>query len=434
MLKVVDVCTRVEGHGNVKIFLQNDEINFVDFEISAFRGFEKILIGKKLIDAPRIVSRICGLCHASQMITSCKTIEDLYDYKVSEQTSLLRRLIMTGELIKSHSMHFFFQSFPDLLQIFNETKSILDPYELIKFDPQLTTYLYDLVKFGNEIDNIFGGRSVHTINPIAGGVIYNPHRKHLLTAKKYFQKALENLEYVIDKFINLFALKTPPPEFNLPDPYFLGLHNYGKYDRHQGLLRIKETGNKPFDFQAQNYKRYFDTDLETRGITFNLNSDKNVLVGPIARRKLIESYEVEDITAYFKVFNKKWKNSILFANFLKLIEMYVESKQALEILESPILTKRENLESLQRLNNNEGYGIVEAPRGTLIHYYKVNEQKVIEDIRLIIATEINIPLINYMITEHAKVLYDKTGDLNMIKKALQKIIRAFDPCIACATH
>ncbi|MFX0106411.1 MAG: nickel-dependent hydrogenase large subunit, partial [Candidatus Hodarchaeota archaeon] len=155
MLKVIDVCKRVEGHGDVKILIQNDEISLVNFEFDIYRGFENFLVGKKIYDIPKIVSRICGLCYASQAIASCKAIEDIYNIKVSEQTILLRHLLMSGELIKSHTMNFFFQTLPDLLEIFDITQKTLTPYELINDDPQLTSNLYELIKIGNEINNIF---------------------------------------------------------------------------------------------------------------------------------------------------------------------------------------------------------------------------------------------------------------------------------------
>src|SRR4030042_581281 len=112
------MCTRIEGHGEVEIYLanQNEEISYVEFVLDAYRGFENILLKKNLLDIPKIASRICGLCHASQAISSCKAIEAVYDIEPSEQSILLRRLLMTGEMIKSHSMHIFFQSLPDLLE------------------------------------------------------------------------------------------------------------------------------------------------------------------------------------------------------------------------------------------------------------------------------------------------------------------------------
>ncbi|MFX1495237.1 MAG: nickel-dependent hydrogenase large subunit, partial [Promethearchaeota archaeon] len=190
VLKVIDICKRIEGHGDIKILVQNDEISSVNFEFNIYRGFENFLIGKTLLDIPKIVSRICGLCYTSQAIASCKTVENIYNIKVSEQTKLLRRILMGAELIKSHTMSFFFQTLPDLLSIFNLNQKTTNPYDLINYNPQLTTNIYELIKIGNEINNLFGGRSVHLISLIPGGVIYTPSKKNISIAKKKFQNAL----------------------------------------------------------------------------------------------------------------------------------------------------------------------------------------------------------------------------------------------------
>lgn len=111
LLKIVDVCTRVEGHGTVQVLVQNDEISNVNFEIGSNRGFESFLIGKKLTDIPKIVSRICGLCYASQTIASCKAIENLFEIAVPEQSILLRYLLLSGELINLDSCIFSFNPY-----------------------------------------------------------------------------------------------------------------------------------------------------------------------------------------------------------------------------------------------------------------------------------------------------------------------------------
>lgn len=433
MLKTVDVCTRVEGHGNVNILIQDDTVSNVNFEISAYRGFEKFLIGKRLGDMPKLISRICGLCYASQAIASCKAIENLYNIEVSEQSILLRRLLLCGELIKSHCMHFFFQSLPDLLTIFNISQKPMSQYDLINFNPQLTTNLYELIKFGNEIEILFGGRSTHLITPVPGGLIYSPSRKNITIAQKYMQKASNNLEMIIETFIEYFSNKTPPEEFSLPNPIYIGINNLGNYDRYSGIFKIIESERKAIDFQEKSYSLYFDKDIDLRGIDFHFDKT-NVLTGPIARFKIIETYGNDKVSSYLENFDKSWTNNILFSEFLKLLEMFVETEQALKILDAPSLSIKQKLPSLGAIKNSEGIGFVEAPRGILMHHYYVDENDLIIKLKLFIATEINIPLINEMITKYAQKLYEKTGDLNLIKKQVQMIIRAFDPCISCATH
>ena len=430
--KVIDVCTRVEGHGNVKIYIQNDEISNVEFEILAFRGFENILIGKKLSDVPKIVSRICGLCHASQTIVSCKSIEEMYNIKVNQQSVLVRRLLMAGELLKSHSMHYFFQSFPDLLNIFKIYTKPIDIYDLIKYNPQLTSHIYEIIKIGNDIDKLFGGRSIHAITPIPGGVIYRPSRKRIIIVEKYFLRVLSNLEWIIKNFIDLFSKFNPPEDFVIPNVNFLSLSNNKSYDRYDGILTIKKGLAEYQDFRLEEYIDYFDKDPTIRGIDFT-DKNHNYLVGPISRNQVVESYGSDEISGYLSLFDEKWRNNILYAPFLKLIEMYVESQNSLKILEDPILKSTIPLPNLKSIISREGIGVVEAPRGSLIHHYRINKRNVLKEAKLFIATEINIALINNMISNYARKLYEKK-DLNKVKKEIQKIIRAFDPCISCATH
>ena len=431
--KVINICTRVEGHGNVNIFLKNknEEISLVNFEISAFRGFENILLRKELLDIPKIISRLCGLCCASQSIVSCKAIENIYEIEVPEQSVLLRRLLLTGELIKSHSMHFFFQSLPDLLEIFNILEKTPSPYENINFDLHLTTNFYELIKIGNEIDKLFGGRTVHCITPVPGGNLYFPYRKNITIARKYLQKAIINLEWIIEKFIELFSSYDPPIEYELPKSTFFGLHNHGVYDRYSGIIGIKQFNNKIVNFLDKNYSKYLDKDPYLRGINFFIG--KNILVGPLARQKIVEDYGKAEISTYLSYFNSSWQHNLLFSSFIQLLEMYLEANQGLEILQNPILDKKIPLPTLNSIKNSDGIGVIEAPRGTLMHHYTLNKNNEVDEIKLYIATEINIPLINMMITDYARKLYEK-HDINMVKDKIQKIIRAFDPCISCATH
>ncbi|MFX0106428.1 MAG: nickel-dependent hydrogenase large subunit, partial [Candidatus Hodarchaeota archaeon] len=346
----------------------------------------------------------------------------------------LRHLLMSGELIKSHAMNFFFQTLPDLLEIFDITQKTLTPYELINYDPQLTSNLYELIKIGNEINNIFGGRSVHLISHIPGGVIYFPSRKNISLARKKFQNALNNLEWIIEKFIELFSNQIPPKEYFFPNFVFISQSNNGNYNRYSGNLKIKENNKNLIEFENHNYSSYFDKEIDLRGIDFHFENKKNVIVGPLSRYNIIENYGIEEINNYLEYFNKSWKNNILFANFIRLLEMYIESYHGLQILDEPSLNIREKLFPLSSVRKLYGIGVIEAPRGILIHHYHLNESNSVDRIKFFIATEFNIPIINEMITKYAKELFEITGDINLVKKNVQRIIRAFDPCISCATH
>ena len=433
MKKVVEVCTRVEGHGKINIYLDNqsENISRVNFEIAPFRGFETILLRKGLSDVPRIASRICGLCHNSQSIVSCKAVEDMYEIEPSERTILLRKLLMTGELIKSHCIHFFYQSMPDLLELFKLTKTTPSLYELIKFDTQLTDSINQLINAGSEIDKVFGGRAVHAITLFPGGSIYEYSRKAISVVKTSLKKALINIEWIIEKFIDLFSKFNPPEAFQLPSQCFLGLHDNGHYDRYSGQGKIINGKTKSSDFPIKEYSAHFEKDPNLRGIEFK--TGKNVLVGPLARNKVVKNYAIPEVSNYLNYLEKEWNNNILFSHFLRLIEIYVEVSQALEIIDEPVLKQKESLLSLNKIKNREGIAMIEAPRGSLLHHYRVDNANSINQVKLYIATEINIPLIDEMITSYAQQLYEK-NDLNSVRHSLQILVRAFDPCISCATH
>lgn len=434
MKTTVAMCTRVEGHGDIKIFFQKNEISNINFEIQAVRGFENILLNKKLVDVPHIVSRVCGLCYASQTIASCKAIESMFEIEPSSQSIMLRRLLMIGELINSHSMYFFFQAFPDLFVLLKGQGTPKSLEDLIRFDPQLTNYMFELIKAGRELANIFGGRFTHPITPVIGGMANSPSKKNLGVARKYLQKIVENLRWIIDKYQEFVSGVTPPEEFNLEKPTFLGMHNKGKYDNYTGTLRLKQDEDILADFPADEYSNYIDRDRTLPGIYAHIKGDRKLLVGPFARYNIIEDYGIPDAKVALEAIDKTWKKNLLISNYLRLIEMLTLGYEGLKILEDSKLTNPIDILPQTSIKRPEGIGIVEAPRGTLIHHYQTNNKMVLEKAQLLVATEINIPTINDVLTKQGQKLYVKSQDLEKVKQHAQMIVRTFDPCISCATH
>jgi len=434
MKTTVAVCTRVEGHGDIKILFQKNEISNINFEILAFRGFENILLNKKLIDVPRIVSRVCGLCYASQTIASCKAIENIFEIEPSIQSIMLRRLLMIGELINSHSLYFFFQAFPDLFVLLKGQGNPKSLEELVRFDPQLTSFMFELIKTGRELANIFGGRYTHPITPVIGGMANSPSKKNLGVARKYLQKILENLKWIIERYQDFVAGITPPEEFNLENPTFLGMHNKGKYDNYMGTLRLKQDEEVLADFPVNEYSQYMDRDRTLPGIYAHVKGDQKLLVGPLARYNIVEDYGVPEVKAALEAIDKTWKRNLLVSNYLRLVEMLTLCYEGLRIMEDSKLTNPIEILPQTSLKRPEGVGIVEAPRGTLIHHYHANNKLVLEKIQLLVATEINIPTINDILTKQGQKLYTASQDLEKVKRQAQMIVRTFDPCISCATH
>lgn len=433
MEKVIELCNRIEGNGKINYFLKNDEIVHVEFELPALKGFENILIGKKLMDIPRIVSRICGLCHASQTIASCKAIEEIYGVEPSYQAMIIRKVLMTAELIKSHIIHFFFQSLPDLLELLRNEKKIIDVINLIHFDPQLTSCVYDLIKAGTEICNIFGGRIIHLITATPGGMVYNPSKNKILLVKRYLQKALININYILHKFVDLFSEKQPPEDFDLPPVNMIGMLNKGQYDRYYGIIHIKQLDADEIEFDTLNYENYFTKDINLFGIKFLKNDFKPMLTGPWSRYNLSRSNGNSMYNSLLKQFDMRWKKNILFVYFLQLLEINYEIKNSLDMLEHHGLENQKSLPKLNKIVNDNGIGNVEAPRGILLHHYHLNKSNHVDSVKLISPTEINFPLLNESIKKYAQKLYKKE-DITNLNRKVQCLVRTFDPCIACATH
>ncbi len=340
---------------------------------------------------------------------------------------------MCAELINSHIMHFFFQTLPDLMEIFKMENNLKNPSKLINFDLELTKNVFNLIKASKEINELFGGRSIHLITIVPGGMLYTPSQKNYIFLQKLLHKIRVEIESIIHKFISLFSEFQTPVEYNLSNPFLIGLYNNSNYDRYDGNIRISNCSNYDETFEKENYSNYFDKNISLFGINFKQNNEDIVLTGPYSRYWLHNCHKNEIIGEFLNSFDKAWKISLIFTSFLQLVEIYNEIQYCLENLDEYQLNSKLKIPTLNKLKKVDGIGIIEAPRGFLMHRYQLNKKNNVEKVKLFIATEINIPLINMMIENYAQKQYEKK-DMDIIKKNIQIMIRLFDPCISCATH
>ncbi|MHA1263675.1 MAG: nickel-dependent hydrogenase large subunit [Candidatus Helarchaeota archaeon] len=418
--------------------MQKNELERVTFELKVIRGFENILHHKKLLDVPRIAARVCGLCHASHAIASCKAIENMFQITPSSQSIKLRKLVMVGELLNSDSMHFFFHALPDLFSILKGREKPFSLSELTKFDPVLTEKMLELIKIGKDLEILLGGRAPHTITIVIGGVAIAPTRKIINSVRKYLQRAIINLHWVLERYQDLFS-EPLPAKFKVPISNYLGIQNHGFYDFYGGMLRINQNYSSRIDFNFADYEKYIDRIENIQGKMpgiYLVKEREQVLTGPLARYNVLEKYGIEEVEPYLKFIKKIWKENILISSYLRLIEMLAASYKGMQILEDTTLINPVQISPWKDFKSgpSEGIGAVEAPRGTLIHHYQINEKGVLEKVKLLVATEINLPTINEILTLQSKLFYQQNKDLDELKQYAQMILRTFDPCIACATH
>ncbi|MDD1777849.1 MAG: nickel-dependent hydrogenase large subunit, partial [Candidatus Helarchaeota archaeon] len=221
---------------------------------------------------------------------------------------------------------------------------------------------------------------------------------------------------------------------NLEKPTFLAMQNKGKYDNYMGTLWLKQDREILDDFPADQFSQYIDRDRTLPGIYAHVKGDQKLLVGPLARYNIVEDYGIPEAKTALESIDKTWKQNLLVSNYLRLVEMLTLCYEGLKILEDSKLSNPIEILPQTTLKSPEGTGVVEAPRGTLIHHYQANNKLVLEKIQLLVATEINIPTINEILTKQGQKLYTTSQDLEKVKRQAQMIIRSFDPCISCATH
>jgi F420-non-reducing hydrogenase large subunit len=223
--------------------------------------------------------------------------------------------------------------------------------------------------------------------------------------------------------------------FENPDfkPVFMSLQNKNAYDVYEGNLKLKNNGDILKEFTPDQYEEYIYRE-GAAGVYLDYEGEKTLMVGPIARYKIVKKYGDEDVDSYLDYFNKPWETNLLSANFLGLLELLFLSKKCVSMIETCDLTNPKGVPRDGISNRGVGIGAVEAPRGTLIHHYEVDHNNLIKRAKLYIPTEMNIPTMNKLLTTFCKKFYAETQDLELMKKYAQMIVRAFDPCISCATH
>lgn len=422
---VIDHIARIEGHAGFIGKIVNGKIKEAKMETQeGARLFESMLIGRHYFDAPVITARICGVCPVIHMITSIKTIENAFGIDPHPLTITLRQLMLAGQTIQSHTLHLYFLVIADY---FNTESGI----EFAKKYPADAKEFLELRDFGNRIIEVIGGRIIHPLTPQVGGFFKLPSTKKL---SNLLEEARRHMETAI-KLLNVIR-GLPLPKFNRSTNY-VGMHDNIGYLPYEGL--IGSTQNHPMSAE-----KFIKTIRETE--TFNTPSkrakihSKGYLVGALARLNLNSKTLNPQAAAELK----KTDISIPCSN-----SFFNNTAQALEIvhlMEEVQILLNEYLSEINGFGLGEvnvqfkpkaaaGVGTLEAPRGTLFHAYKFNRDGIIT------ATNIITPTVQAItnLEEDLKIWLKNRErgaeiDIEKEKKEIMKLIRAYDPCITCATH
>jgi len=446
---VINPVTRIEGHAKVTIHLADDgTVQEARFHVTDFRGFEKFCDGRPFYEMPAITSRICGICSASHLLASAKACDDMLAVSIPRTAVLLRRLMHMGQIIQSHALSFFHLSSPDIILGLNSDLSKRNLFGLVEKYPELARQGIRLRQFGQVIIESLGGKRIHASDWVLPGGVRSPFSKDKL--ERILTRLPEAMEITL-KAISMFRnslndLSEEIENFGNFPTYFMGLVTPdGGLEHYDGRIRIIDPEGKIVADQLdpKKYLEYIGEATESwsymkfpyykpLGYPYGVYR-----VGPLARLNIASYCGAPLADQELKEFKKLGKNSVVHSTFLyhyaRLVELLFCLERVKQLFEDPEILGND-IQAKAFLNRREGFGIIEAPRGTLFHHYRANGEGIITWVNLVIATVHNNLAFNKAITQVAKRYVDgrklNEGMLNRV----EAMVRAFDPCLSCATH
>ena len=446
---VISPVTRIEGHAQVSICLNDDDsVKEARFQVTDFRGFEKFTEGRPFYEMPSITSRACGICPVSHLLASAKACDAIVGVSPPPAAVKLRRLMHMGQMIQSHALNFYYLSAPDLLLGFDSDPAARNVFGLIEKDPKLAVQGVKLRKFGQEIIEKIAGKRIHSSEWILpGGAKWPLSKEKADYLKCNLPEALDGAEKTLalyKKWLKNFDEEVE--NFGNFPSYYMGLVTPdGGLEHYDGTLTIMDKDGKVVarcvdpttygDFIGEAVEPYsFMKFPYFKAVGY---PDGFYRVGPLARMNVASHCGTPLADLELREFKKLGRNGVVQSTFhyhyARLIELLFCVEKAKELLDDPEILS-EHVTSKAMVNHDEGVGVAEAPRGTLIHHYKVDKEGMITWNNMIIATEHNNIAYNKAITQVAKkYVKAKTLQEGMLNR-VEAVIRAFDPCLSCATH
>ncbi|MFO0729248.1 MAG: Ni/Fe hydrogenase subunit alpha [Myxococcota bacterium] len=445
---VIEPVSRVEGHGKVTILLDDQKkVHQVRLHIVEFRGFERFIQGRPYWEVPVMVQRLCGICPVSHHLAASKALDAVVGALPLPVTAeRVRRLAHYGQILQSHALHFYHLASPDLLFGFESEVGRRNVVGVLAAHPDIARQGILLRKFGQEIIRITLGKRVHGTGSIPGGV-----NKAVTTAER--DSLLATLPEILAWAQQGVELTTALHRQNreLYDHFGTVRSNLlslvgrdGKLDLYDGFLRARDADGalifdqlEPEDYGAQlrenvrswSYMKF--PFIHSRGPEAGWYK-----VGPLARIQNCDAIGTPRAEAARQALLLDWPQGLVHAPLANHAARMIELLHAAEVIEG-LLHDPALLEgTLSRTGTRQrsGVGIIEAPRGTLIHHYEVGDDDLVSMCNLIVSTTHNNQAMNESIREVARRYLDGHEPTEGLLNHIEVAIRAFDPCLSCATH
>jgi NAD-reducing hydrogenase large subunit len=452
----IEPVTRVEGHGKVTINLNDkNEVEQSRLHIVEFRGFERFVQGRPYWEAPVLVQRLCGICPVSHHLAAAKAMDVIVGAGTGDGLTpageKMRRLMHYGQMFQSHSLHFFHLAAPDLLFGYDSDPAMRNVIGIALTNKELAVQAVMMRKFGQEIIKATAGKKVHGTGAIPGGINKNlsvAERDSFLKSPaplnadhmvKWAQGALDFFKgyYAKNKsFIDNFSY--------FPSNHLSLVRKDGALDLYHGVMRAVDADGKKVlhDVDYQDYLKYIREEVRSWSymkFPYMMSMGKDTgwyRVGPLARLNTAEFIPTPLAQKAFEEYKSatgKVNNRCMHTHWARLIETLHSAEMIRDLLNDPDL-QSDNLVAKGK-KQHRGVGLIEAPRGTLFHEYTVNDDDQITECNLIVSTTNNNQPMNNAVNFVAKAMMNGKKEISEgMMNAVEVAIRAYDPCLSCATH
>ncbi len=444
---IIDPVTRIEGHAKISIYLDdNGEVDDARFHVVEYRGFEKFCEGRPFSEMAGITARICGICPVSHLLASAKTGDKILAVKVPPAGEKLRRLMNLGQITQSHALSFFHLSSPDFLLGWDSDPAKRNVFGLIAADPELARGGIRLRQFGQTVIELLGARKIHAAWAVPGGVRSPLSEEGKTWIRDRLPESFATVNMAIDLFKNLLdRFTTEVEQFGQFPSLFMGLVGQdGEWEHYGGQIRFTDSqGNIVADgLSEDDYRDYLGEAVEPWSyLKFPYYKplgypDGIYRVGPLARLNVCSHFGTPAADRQLQEFRHRAggvATSSFFYHYARLIEILGSLERIERLIDDPDLTSP-RIRATADVNQLEGIGVSEAPRGTLFHHYQVDENGLIKKVNLIIATGQNNLAMNKTVAQIAKHYLKGTEITEGMLNRVEAGIRAFDPCLSCSTH
>lgn len=445
----IEPLTRVEGHGKVTIHLDEQQrVAEARLHIVEFRGFERFIRGRPYWEVPVIVQRLCGICPVSHHLAAAKAMDQVVGARQLTPTAeKMRRLMHYGQVLQSHVLHFFHLCAPDLLFGFDAPAERRHIFEVIRTQPELARKAIRLRQFGQEVIEATAGKKIHGTSAVPGGITRNlpiAERDRLLQALEICLPWCEEAVALARDF-TLSNADQVARFANFRSNFLSLVDEAGQLDLYDGQLRAIDAsghvlldGVDPRDFRMHLHEEVKSWSYMKFPFLTQLGPENGwYRVGPLARMNITRGLSTPRADAALREFRGAAQDGLHQASLAyhqaRMIEVLHCAEMIERLLLDPDLQGHDLLTRGER--QRQGIAVIEAPRGTLIHHYEVDDHDQVSYCNLIVSTTHNNTAMNRAVTAVARSTLEgqpqiTDGLLNQIEVA----VRAYDPCLSCATH